>query len=156
MEFREVTGARMEKTKSKFGPLVIISASPEFTPQSIAELEKVGFEVTVCAEAKKAFNLSAIKPPRWTPSAFIVDVVLPQMSGFEVVRRLVQMYGEKKIPVLMMAQHKAREDELESTNAGAVGVIQKPLSPKALEDMFEKERMKKLKAEIGSMVFNIN
>lgn len=144
------------EVQSKYGPIVLVTASQDAATATVPELEKGGFEVALCADAKRALNVFDSKPARWAPSLIIVDVTMPQMSGFEIVRRLAGTCTERKIPIMLMAQYKSPEDELEATTAGAAGVLPKPLTSSAIEDIFERERIKKLKAEIGGMVFEIN
>ena len=131
-----------KESKSKFGPLVIVSAAQDLLTTVVPELTQAGFEVTVCADAKKALNLTDAKPARWQPNMIIVDVVMPQMSGFELVRRLADKYSGKKVPILLMSQYKSREDEIEASSAGAIGVLSKPLTAQALQQVFEKAEKK--------------
>lgn len=119
-------------------------------------LQAAGFEITALTDAKKVFSLSEFKPKQWTPSLFIVDMSLSGTSGFELVRRLTSIYGDSKIPVpiIMVSSYPCPEDMHEATQAGALTLLKKPLELEALEECLEKERMRRLKAEIGSIVMS--
>ena len=64
------------------------------------------------------------------PDCVLLDVVMPGLSGFEVLERLNQDPRTREIPVIMMA---ASDDTLEgmerALNAGAVDYLAKPISP---------------------------
>ena len=138
---------------SKKGPLLLVTGTSD--SGTIADLEKAGFDVVLCQDPTKAVTIADIKPSNWQPTIIVVDVILPQMSGYEVVRRLNEKWALKKIPILMIAQHPSPEDMLELQSVGAIALLQKPLTWSALADVIEKERMKRLKAEIGDLVFKI-
>lgn len=134
-------------------PLVLISGNLEEEKKVVPEIEQHGFEVICCTDGKKALSIQDTKPPLWKPGLFLVDVVMPQMSSYDLVRQLVDKWGDKKVFVFMMSQNLSTEDLMESTSAGAVGILKKPFCWKALDDLFEKERMKRLRSEISEMVF---
>lgn len=140
----------------KHGAIVLVPKDPAAEAAHVKEMEAAGFEVHVCGEPKFALSVIEKKPKNWKPLFFIVEIILPQTSGFELVRRIIERYGDKNIPIVMMSQHKSKEDELEAHNAGAIAVLQKPVTSKAIKDLIEKEKMKKLKSEIGTMAFDIN
>lgn len=146
----------MAATVKKQGALVLVPRDPSAEAASVKELEAAGFEVHVCSEPKFSLTVIEKKPKNWKPMFFIVDIILPQISGFEMVRRINEKYGEKTYPVVMAAAHTSQEDALEAHNVSAIGVIQKPLSAKTIMELIEKERTKKLKDEIGKMTFQIN
>lgn len=134
-------------------PLVLVSGNLEEETKAIPAIEQHGFEVLCCTDGKKALSIQDTKPPLWKPGLFLVDVVMPLINSYDLVRQLVDKWGEKKVLVVMMAQNITSEDLLESTSAGAVGMLKKPLCWKALDDVFEKERMKRLRSEITELVF---
>jgi len=135
--------------------LVIVSGSPESDLAAVEELEKAGFEVTLVKEPQRVMHVGATKHKRWKPNVFVVDVVLPHSSGFEMVRRLVSKYESQEIPIIMMAQYPSPEDKLEATTAGAVGIIAKPLTSDALSHVIEQEMVRRLRSEIGDILFNL-
>ena len=141
---------------NKAGSVVIIGNSPEADAQTYKLLEQAGYEVVVCKNPARMLGIVDTKPKGWIPTIFIIDVLCPEMSGYELVRRVVEKFGSKKIPVAMTSKYKSTIDELESSNAGAVALIQSPLKASDIESVLEKERIKKIKSEVGSMVFDIN
>jgi two-component system response regulator TctD len=59
-----------------------------------------------------------------------LDVGLPDMSGFEVLRRL--RTGGCKVPILMLTARDAIEDRVEGLDLGADDYMLKPFEPKEL------------------------
>lgn len=150
---------RSERKLAQLSPgchLIILSADPEKDAESADQLKKGGFEVTFCSEARRVNNVIDRIMPKWKTTVLLVDVCLPTLSGFELVRRVLEQYSQEELAVIMMSRHGCGEDRLEATAAGALDLIKKPLTLEAVEVILEKERMRKLKNEIGSMVFGFS
>ncbi len=65
----------------------------------------------------------------------IVDINLPDMDGFEVVRRLKSFNHLRDVPVVMFTARHTRDDELLAAEVGAQGFFYKPFSTQELRDM---------------------
>ncbi|MGD8353728.1 MAG: response regulator [Pseudomonadota bacterium] len=65
------------------------------------------------------------------PSLILMDIMMPEMNGFEVLERLKQDPATSKIPVIMLTARKSREDMQRAKDLGAVEYITKPF--KAVE-----------------------
>lgn len=68
-------------------------------------LEDEGYEVTACGSGREA--LSALSGDR--PSLILLDVMMPYMSGYEVLESLRAMPGMADVPVVMMSAVEPRE-----------------------------------------------
>jgi two-component system OmpR family response regulator len=93
---------------------------------SLRELLKVGlsrhqFEVHTFADGPSA--LAAL--PTVNPQAAVVDIMMPGMNGFEVVRRLRQ---DPNIYILMLTAKDAVEDRVAGLEGGADDYLVKPFS----------------------------
>ena len=138
------------------GGIIIVDGDQSYQAALQADMEKNGFEVFFAETVNRLFTLMETKFDKFKPTMVVVDTILPQMSGFEVVRRFVDKYADKKIPVLMTSKYKSEEDTLEIHNAGAKGLLEKPLTAQTFRHVIEREKIKKMKGEIGDMVFDIN
>jgi putative two-component system response regulator len=64
---------------------------------------------------------------REKPDLVLLDGMMPQMSGFDVCRRLKQENGTSLIPVVLVTALNSREDRLRGIEAGADDFLTKPL-----------------------------
>jgi len=65
------------------------------------------------------------------PSLILLDIMMPQMDGFEVLEKLKKDPATSNIPVIMLTARKSREDMQRARDLGAVEYITKPF--KAVE-----------------------
>ena len=74
---------------------------------------------------------SAARALELAPSADLIrlDVLLPDMDGLEVCRRLKANEATKRIPVIFVSALEQTEDQTQGFEAGAVDYILKPISP---------------------------
>jgi len=98
--------------------------------QAIAELERDylevhGFEVTLRADGKRALE-EALEEAY---DLIILDVMLPGMDGFDILRRIRE---KKFIPVLMVSARKEDIDKIRGLGLGADDYVTKPFSPSEL------------------------
>lgn len=64
----------------------------------------------------------------WTPDLILLDVMMPEMDGHEVCRRLKADPLRKDIPVIFVTGRDEESDELKGLEVGAVDYIAKPFS----------------------------
>ncbi|MCK5352127.1 response regulator, partial [bacterium] len=60
------------------------------------------------------------------PSLILLDIMMPQMDGFEVLEKLKKDPATSNIPVIMLTARKSREDMQRARDLGAVEYITKP------------------------------
>lgn len=63
------------------------------------------------------------------PDIILLDVMMPEMNGYEVCRRLKENPVTKKIPVIFVTAKDQEGDEVMGFSVGAVDYITKPISP---------------------------
>lgn len=68
-------------------------------------------------------------------SLIILDTTLPQMSGFEVLRRFKAKPSVKNIPVVMITTEGKQEHIEQGLQAGAYAYVTKPFKPNRLQDL---------------------
>ena len=66
------------------------------------------------------------------PDLIICDVVMPEMDGFEVTRRLKEDFQTCHIPIILLTAHSSSDHQLEGIQSGADAYIMKPFSMKYL------------------------
>ncbi|WP_205324276.1 response regulator transcription factor [Glycomyces sp. YM15] len=84
-----------------------------------ATLRLTGFEVDVARDAAEALRAAA----RFEPDLVILDVMLPDMDGFEVAKRL---RASRDLPVLFLTARDAVRDRVTGLHAGGDDYVTKP------------------------------
>lgn len=85
-------------------------------------LERSGFEVGVTTTGRQALEQAQTE----TPDILILDVMLPEMDGYEVLRRLRADARTKSLPILMLTAKGQREDRETALSCGADMFVTKP------------------------------
>jgi DNA-binding response OmpR family regulator len=90
-----------------------------------AYLEKDGFQVTSAYDGKSALDLVR----RQTPDLIVLDLMLPEISGWDVCRSLRK---ESDVPIIMLTARDETTDKIVGLELGADDYITKPFDPKEL------------------------
>ena len=90
-----------------------------------AELEAQGYQVLTAGSGAEA--LARIEEDR--PDLVLLDVMMPEMDGFETLRRLRQ---HSPVPVIMLTARGSDTDKVRGLQAGADDYITKPFNPEEL------------------------
>ncbi len=89
-----------------------------------------GMEVVVAYDGPTA--LEKIKESK--PDCVVLDVMLPQISGWDILKYIKANPATADIPVVMVTAQIAEKDQLRGLGAGAVKYITKPFSPVTLTE----------------------
>ncbi len=113
-----------EKIQSKENlPLILIVDDTPINIQVLAEALRTNYRVRVAGSGKAAFDVIA---KVGAPDLILLDVMMPDMDGYEVCRRLKQAPETKNIPVMFVTAKADAADEEHGLNLGAVDYIAKP------------------------------
>jgi two-component system alkaline phosphatase synthesis response regulator PhoP len=91
-------------------------------------LETQGYEVATAASGALALE----ELQRGVPDVVLLDVMMPEMSGFEVLQRIKETHATSKIPVIMVTAKMQDEDVMIGYQHGADYYITKPCTAKQL------------------------
>lgn len=69
---------------------------------------------------------------RTIPDLILLDIEMPEMNGYEVIKKLKQMDEIKNVPVIFLTAKNDTGSELEGLTLGAVDYVAKPFSPSLL------------------------
>ncbi|MCX6074342.1 MAG: response regulator [Campylobacterales bacterium] len=76
------------------------------------------------------------------PDYIILDIQLPDIDGFEVLKRIRAAKEGKDIPIIAMTSYAMSGDKEKMLNAGCNGYIEKPIDPERviaqIRDVLEK------------------
>ena len=120
-----------EATSTK--PRVLVVDDEEHITELVAmALGYQGFEVERAATGRQALDAVAARPP----ALIVLDVMLPDLDGFEVARRLRREEGAStRIPVIFLTARDTTQDKVEGLRLGSDDYVTKPLS---IEELVER------------------
>lgn len=95
--------------------------------ESLLKLESIlltskGYEVRGVANGRAALDAVAEEQP----DLVLLDIMLPEIDGFEVCQRIKENAATAHIPVVMLTAKKSREDMARGEKVGADWYITKP------------------------------
>jgi CheY-like chemotaxis protein len=120
-----VSAARLESVVNGAGQVLLVEDDPSAVRLLRAYLEPAGYGVRTAASGEDALAAARSNPP----AAILLDVLLPGVDGWEVLRRLKGDPELRDIPVVMVTVVDEREVGLA---LGAVDYLVKPVDREAL------------------------
>ena len=113
------------------GPLVlIVDDDPRLREYIRVNLEAEGYVVREAGSAEEGLAVLDEEPP----DLILLDVMMPQVDGWEMLQRVQEKHGVGAIPVIMFSGKVDEQSAAEATSRGAQGFIGKPFDPRALID----------------------
>jgi len=112
--------------------ILAIDDEPAMTEWLKILLEHAGYEVKTALIGTRGEELFKA----WGPDAVVTDMVLPDMDGIELVRKLKQLNPESEVIVITGQGNIPRS--VEAVKAGAFDFLEKPVDPERLLDKLEK------------------
>ncbi|MFO7312932.1 response regulator transcription factor [Rhodothermus marinus] len=86
--------------------------------------KREGFEVELARDGVEALETAA----RWQPDVIILDIMMPNMDGIEVCRRIRRDARLRTTPILMLTARTEEEDQIQGLEIGADMYVGKPVS----------------------------
>ena len=84
-----------------------------------AELEEKGYEVLLAADGQEGLEKAQISDP----DLIILDMIMPQKNGFEVLTELQNNPATKNIPVIILSNLGQQDDIKKGLDLGAVDYL---------------------------------
>lgn len=112
-------------TEHEDKPLVLIVDDTEANIDVLLEVLGEDYELSVAMNGQDALDAVAETPP----DLVLLDIMMPEMDGYEVCRRLKAEPASAKIPVIFVTAMSEVSDEAKGFETGAVDYITKPISP---------------------------
>ncbi|HDM70702.1 MAG: response regulator [Thermotogae bacterium] len=108
--------------------VLIIDDSEVLRRITAFNLQKMGYEIREAIDGVD--GLEKIKD--FHPDLVLLDIMMPRMDGFTVLKRMSEDPSMKEIPVIVLTAKGGEDDEKEALRLGAIKVLTKPFSPKQL------------------------
>jgi DNA-binding response OmpR family regulator len=110
-------------------PTILVAEDQQHVRKLITyKLENNGYQVVTAENGAEALE----KIREILPTLILLDVMMPLMTGFEVLAALKQDERTKNIPVLLVTAQSKEEEILRGLELGAEDYITKPFSPNEL------------------------
>jgi len=91
-------------------------------------LQKEGYDVTTASNGREALE----KVAENKPDLIVMDVMMPEMDGFEALKRLKENPETAEVPVIMLTAKAQDADVFRGWQSGADLYLTKPFNPSEL------------------------
>ena len=91
-------------------------------------LKKAKFRVLTAQDGAEGFSMAVAD----RPDAVVLDIMLPRLNGFEVLKKLKADSRSESIPILILSAKGEAESRIKGLQLGADDFMPKPFSPKEL------------------------
>lgn len=106
------------------GRILVVDDTPANIQTLAATLKEKGYQISVATNGKQA--LEVLK--RVQPDLILLDVMMPEMDGFETCRQLKASGQWRQIPVIFLTAKTETEDIVRGFELGAVDYVGKPFN----------------------------
>ena len=111
-------------------------------------LKKEGYQIVTANNGQEGL----LKMSRETPDLILLDIMMPEMDGYEVARRLRQKPETSKIPILMFSAKSQVDDKVKGFESGADGYLTKPTHPTELQTHIKELLSRSVKIEENELL----
>ncbi|TWJ16427.1 response regulator [Geobacter argillaceus] len=118
-----------EQLQAGGGCILIIEDDLSFAGILMEMVRSRGFSAIVAGDGESGITLA----DHYLPSAIILDVMLPHIDGWGVMRSLKDSLRTRHIPVHFLT---CLEDRQKAMNMGAIGFVTKPVNSAQLDEVF--------------------
>ena len=108
--------------------VLVVDDEPDIVALIAYHLAKAGYRVSTASNGPDA--LAAARQEQ--PSIVILDLMLPGLSGYDVLEQLRDSNATKQIGVLMLTARREEQDRIRGLALGADDYLTKPFSPQEL------------------------
>ncbi len=111
-------------TRDKQAEILVVDDDPQNRQVITIMLKAEGYKVTEAANGHAAMAEVA----RHAPDLILLDIMMPDMDGFEVASRIKQDPATQSIPIIMVTALEDAESRLKALNLGAEEFLTKPVN----------------------------
>jgi PleD family two-component response regulator len=129
MTFRELLAGEGRETPLRKPRILVVDDDPNIRELITETLGYEEYHILEAANGKEALLLSE----REFPDLIVLDIMMPDLDGMEVCRRLRKGALTNHIPIIMLTAKGVVEDKIKGMESGADDYITKPFDPMELE-----------------------
>lgn len=109
--------------------ILLIDDDPKIIRLVESRLKANGYDVISAKNGREGLE----KAKEDSPDLILLDIMMPEVDGYQVIEKLKEDEDTRSIPVVMLTAKRDLEDIDKSMNVyGAVGFVSKPFSPAEL------------------------
>ena len=120
--------ASTEKQAASGDRILVVDDEPDIIALVAYHLARSGYRVSTAATGTEALQAARDEQP----ALVVLDLMLPELSGFEVLERLRADRALADTPVLMLTARRDEPDRVQGLSLGADDYLVKPFSPQEL------------------------
>ena len=113
--------------------VLVVDDEPDVLLLCRLNLQQRGHEMLEAPDGSRALELARDRHP----DVIVLDLMLPGMSGYDVLEALQRVEGTSDIPVLVLTAKSLRADRERSHGLGASAFLTKPFLPNELCEMVD-------------------
>ncbi|MBC7563691.1 MAG: response regulator transcription factor [Gemmatimonadaceae bacterium] len=108
--------------------ILVVDDEPDIVALVAYHLAKTNYRVSTASNGTDALSIARSE----RPALLVLDLMLPGMSGFDVLEHIRAEEGTRHIAVLMLTARKEEQDRIRGLSLGADDYLTKPFSPQEL------------------------
>lgn len=112
--------------------------------RALCAIFKEQFDISIATSGRQALALCA----EIAPDLVLLDVVMPEMDGFEVCRQMQQMASMGRVPVVFLTAMQTEDDQVAGFRAGASDFIAKPFNATIVRARVERLLAYKIQSDL--------
>ncbi len=100
--------------------ILIVEDNPDLAAGLGANLKLEGHDIQICADGNKALDVML----KWQPDLVVLDIMLPNKDGFQLLKEIRQ--HRTRLPILMLTARGEETDKVRALRGGADDYLTKP------------------------------
>lgn len=113
--------------------ILVVDDSPTEIFQFKEMLERMGYEVITADNGRDGVKMAAEEQP----DVVLMDIVMPDMNGFQATRQIARGAETSHIPVIIVSSKNQETDKVWGQRQGARGYITKPVDTRELVSVMQ-------------------
>lgn len=113
--------------------ILVIDDSPTQLANLVRICEGAGYQTITATNGQQGIELAQAKQP----SLILMDVVMPELNGFQATRKITRDPQTEHIPVILVTTKDQETDKVWGQRQGAYGYVVKPPAEKELLTMIK-------------------
>ncbi|CAN5376254.1 response regulator transcription factor [soil metagenome] len=118
----------MEQPQISTQPVLVVDDEPEIVSLVAYHLERAGYTVSTATDGAEAISKTRLEQPR----LIVLDLMLPGITGFQVLEAIRSQPETQDVPVLMLTALRDDEDRIRGLSLGVDDYVTKPFNPDEL------------------------